>query len=160
VAIAGKTGQGVASKWASQLSNAASGTAQTPGSIVYGVNAYVAAGGNPMLAAAKNPQKWVNGVNAAQQKWQARLQAVGADVGNWSGPMIGKGVARIAGGAQEASAPNGKFTTFMTALLQYETTALVALNASNPRGDLNTNITRAGVWMTKMAGFRSQNPTY
>lgn len=155
MALAGKTAAGVAAKWATNLSAAASATG--PGSVSAGVDAYVAGGGNPMAAAAANPQKWIAGVQAAQAKWVARLTAPSMTGASWQTAMKGKGIGRIATGAQAASAANGKMTEFLGALLPYEQQGLAQLPA---RGDLATNISRATAWIQYMARFRQSNPTF
>lgn len=158
MALAGKTPQGVSTKWATNLGQAAAN--QGPGGVLAGAQAYVNNGGNPMAAAAADPQKWVQGVTAAATKWRTRLTQPNMTGQYWLQSLQTKGLNRIGTGAQAASAPNGKFTEFMADLLTFEQTQLAALNASNPRGDLNANITRATVWMQKMSGFRQSNPMF
>ena len=155
MALAGKTAAGVASKWATNLSAAASATG--PGSVSAGVDAYVAGGGNPMAAAAANPQKWIQGVTNAQAKWVARLTAPNMTGASWQTAMKNKGIGRIGTGAANAATANGKMTEFLGALLPYEQQGLAQLP---PRGDLATNINRASSWISYMAKFRQSNPTF
>jgi hypothetical protein len=159
VALAGKTGASVASKWATNLTAAAANSG--PGGVAAGVQAYVQNGGNPMYQASLAADKWATGVANAKSKWVARLTQPSMTGQYWQTSMTTKGIGRISGGATAAAAPNGKMTEFMTELLAFETQALASLTQTNPRtADVNSNITRATVWMQKMATFRAANPLF
>ena len=129
------TADQIAQKWANNL-----GAATT--SIQAGVNAVTVA---PGQAAARQKAVWVANVNAAQDKWAARVAAVPLPV--WQQDMITKGIPRIATGA---TAAQPKFSMFMGKLLPYINSAKAQLP---PRGNLQQNIARMTQFVNSMAQF-------
>lgn len=88
----GMTAQQFADKWASNT-----GASGIP--FANGVNAVTS---SPMEAAASNPQKYLNGIQAAVNsgKWAANLRAT--SLSDWKKAMLEKGAARISAGATAA----------------------------------------------------------
>jgi len=126
--MAMKNPQEVARKWSRNLSGAGE-------SIKAGVQAVTR---SPTDAAAARQDAYVAGVEraAASGKWRRGLQRV--TLQDWQGAMLGKGIQRIATGAQ-AAIP--KMESFMGEWLPYMAGLQTKLQ-SMPRGDLNTNIAR------------------
>lgn len=91
-------------KWATRLSGA---TAE----ITAGINRVTEAPG--MKAAAKK-QKWIQAVQASQDKWERNVRAVSLE--SWKSLFINVGVPRIAQGAQ---AKKDKYTNFARQFFPY-----------------------------------------
>lgn len=116
-----------AAKWASRL-----GQSATDGTIQRGVQGVTQ---SPGQAAARQKNLWVQNTTQAADRWASKLAS--QSVGDWSGPMLEKGLPRI---SQGATAAQPKMATFL-AKLQPVVQAAVA-NAG-PRGDINANLARA-----------------
>ena len=138
-----KNASDVAQKWAANLGAAGP-------SIQKGVQSVQT---SPTALAAKNPDGYLSGVQraVASGKWQARLNAV--TLQSWQSAMINKGLPRIQAGAQLGK---GNMQTFMQNFLPYVYSAQGQL-ASQPRGNLEQNISRMNTWVRAMAAY--QNPT-
>jgi hypothetical protein len=91
-------------KWAQRLSGA---TAE----ITAGIQRVTEAPG--MKAAAKK-QKWIQAVQASQDKWERNVRAVSLET--WKSLFLAVGVPRIAQGAQ---AKQGKYTAFARQFFPY-----------------------------------------
>lgn len=130
--------QAIAARWAQNLGAAGQ-------KITEGVQAVTVA---PGVSAARQKGAYVQGVNASQDKWAARVAAV--PLSEWQQAMTGKGAQRIGTGATAAT---GKFATFMGKLLPYIDSQRGALP---PRGDLGANIARMTQFVQGMAKFRNQ----
>ena len=128
--------QAAAAKWATAMSGA--GTAYSAG-----VNAVTVAPGAKAAAAVNN---YTAGVANNAQKWAQNVNAV--TLNEWQTAATTKGAPRLASGAQAAQP---KFTTFMTALLQFEANAI---NQLPPRGPKGTNDQRMLQWSQIMQTFK------
>lgn len=123
----------VAANWASRMQQA--GPAITAG--VQGVTTA------PGVAAARQVNAYVAGVQASQQKWARNVQAT--SLGDWQDAMINKGVARVGTGA---AAAQSKMQNVMTQLLP----AIDQVKATlPPRGTTDQNIQRAVAFMQGMS---------
>jgi hypothetical protein len=91
-------------KWVSRLSGA---TAE----ITAGINRVTVA---PGQLAANKKQKWIQAVQASQDKWERNVRAVSLE--QWKSLFLEVGVPRIAQGAQ---AKKGKFTNFARQFFPY-----------------------------------------
>lgn len=127
----------IAAKWANNL-GAATQTIQAS------VNAVTVA---PGVAAARNKQGYINGVQQSADKWAARVAAV--PLQSWRDSMINKGIPRISQGATQAQPA---FGVFMAKLLPYQNNLVASLP---PRGTLDQNIARAGAMIRGMAAFQA-----
>lgn len=136
-----KNAADVAAKWATNLS---ASTQQ----IQKGVQAVQT---SPTALAARNPDGYLQGVQAAVSsgKWQARLNNV--SLASWQQSMIQKGIPRIQSGA---AAGKGNMQSFMQSFLPYVYSAQASL-ASQPRGNLEQNIQRMQTWTRAMAAYKS-----
>lgn len=137
--MANLTPEQIADKWAQRLSNA-----QTD--IQNGVmNVTVA----PTAKAAKNPQKYLLGVQNAVNsgKWAKSLNNV--TLQQWQESMITKGLPRVSQGAQAAKS---KMSNFMTRLLPYQQTLSAKVSAM-PNTTLEENISRMTEWVRGMSKF-------
>lgn len=99
----------------------------------------------PGQAAARQKAVWAQNVQAAQDKWAARVAAV--PVQDWQRAVIEKGVPRIAAGA---TAAQPKMAAFMGQLLPHIQTTVNGLPA---RGGLDANINRMVQFTRGMAAF-------
>lgn len=103
---------------------------------------------SPGAAAAANKQGWVNGVNAAADKWARRVGAV--SLSDWQDAMINVGVPRVAQGAQ---AKQGKFESFMSDFLPYLKSVTDKVDQM-PRDTQEARIARAVAQMRGTAGYQ------
>jgi hypothetical protein len=101
---------------------------------------------SPGQLASQAAALWASNTAAAQQKFATATARV--SLGEWQNAAVTKGAPRIAGGVTAATP---KFTTFLTALMQYEYNGLASLP---PRGDINANIARMNAWVTYMHNFQ------
>lgn len=99
-----KTPQDATTKWVTNLSGA---TAE----IQAGIDRVTEA---PGIKAAAKSQKWIQAVQASQDKWKRNVAAVSLD--QWKSLFKGVGVQRIAQGAQ---AKQGKYTQFANQFFPY-----------------------------------------
>lgn len=127
----------IAQKWATNLAGATE-------TIKAGIQAVSVA---PGQAAARQAQAYINGVQAAQQKWQRNVSSV--SLAEWQQATIDKGVNRIATGAQAAQP---KMQSFLVKLLPYQQNLKGSLPA---RGGLEANIARMDAWVRGMAKFQN-----
>lgn len=127
----------IAQKWATNLAGATE-------TIKAGIQAVSVA---PGQAAARQAQAYIQGVQAAQQKWQRNVSAV--SLTEWQQATIDKGVNRIATGAQAAQP---KMQSFLVKLLPYQQNLKGSLPA---RGGLEANIARMDAWVRGMAKFQN-----
>lgn len=127
----------IAQKWATNLAGATE-------TIKAGIQAVSVA---PGQAAARQAQAYIQGVQAAQQKWQRNVSAV--SLAEWQQATIDKGVNRIATGAQAAQP---KMQSFLVKLLPYQQNLKGSLPA---RGGLEANIARMDAWVRGMAKFQN-----
>lgn len=127
----------IAQKWATNLAGATE-------TIKAGIQAVSVA---PGQAAARQAQAYINGVQAAQQKWQRNVSSV--SLAEWQQATIDKGVGRIATGAQAAQP---KMQSFLVKLLPYQQNLKGSLPA---RGGLEANIARMDAWVRGMAKFQN-----
>jgi hypothetical protein len=124
----------VATKWATNLGNAAS-----DGSIQAGVTAVTVA---PGQAAARQKTVWVANVTASANKWATNTAAV--SLSSWQNDMVTKGLPRIATGATAATS---KMTNFFNALLPQ----IASIQSSLPaRGNFQQNLQRSTAFITAM----------
>lgn len=135
------TPQAAANSWANGMSNATE-------KIKAGVNAVTQ---SPTAAAAAAVDRMVAGIQkaAASGKIQASLLAVSTQ--DWKDAMLNKGVPRVASGAQAAKP---KMQAFLQQFLPYLQSGVQQIDATMPRGDLETNIQRAALMMRHNAQFR------
>lgn len=134
--MAGQSADQIAAQWASRLG-------QSSQRISDGVAAVSVA---PGQAAARQKAAYQAGVAANTDKWAQRVAAV--PLGEWQAAMTGKGVQRIASGAQAAQP---KFAAFMTQLIPHIQSVKGTLP---PRGDLGANINRMTLFVQGMAKFQ------
>lgn len=127
----------IAQKWATNLAGATE-------TIKAGIQAVSVA---PGQAAARQAQAYIQGVQAAQQKWQRNVSSV--SLAEWQQATIDKGVGRIATGAQAAQP---KMQSFLVKLLPYQQNLKGSLPA---RGGLEANIARMDAWVRGMAKFQN-----
>lgn len=127
----------IAQKWATNLAGATE-------TIKAGIQAVSVA---PGQAAARQAQAYIQGVQAAQQKWQRNVSSV--SLAEWQQATIDKGVNRIATGAQAAQP---KMQSFLVKLLPYQQNLKGSLPA---RGGLEANIARMDAWVRGMAKFQN-----
>lgn len=99
----------------------------------------------PGTLAARQADVWQNNTIAAKGKYIRGVQSV--SLADWQQATIGKGLQRIASGAQ-ASEP--KFVAAMTRLLPYIEQGVRGLP---PRGNLEQNKQRALAMITHMANY-------
>jgi len=111
--------------------------------ITDGINAVTVA---PGQKAAAQVNLYVANVQAAAPKWAKRTAAVG--LGEWQAAAIGKGVPRIASGAQAAQS---KMADFLTQLFPHIQAGQAKLG---PRGNLEQNIQRSADMIRHMATFQ------
>lgn len=128
----------IAAKWAQNLSGATQ-------YITAGVNAVTVA---PGQAAARQVDAWINGVQAARQKWVNRVSAVSLQ--EWQSAMINKGVPRVASGAQAAQP---KMAAFLGEFLPFQE-RVTAQVRSMPKGSLEAGIARAVAQIRGTAQFQ------
>ena len=126
----------LATKWATNL-----GAAQSK--IQAGVEAVTV---SPGVAAARNQQGYIAGVQANVGKWARNVQSV--TLQDWQTAVINKGLIRVGPGAQAAEP---KFATVLGKILVYERQLIGQLPQ---RGDTAANINRAVAWMQGMAKGR------
>jgi hypothetical protein len=138
-----KSPQQVASKWSRNLGQASQ-------SIAEGVRGVTE---SPTEKAAREAQRYVDGVNRAVQdgKWQSALRGVTLE--EWREKMLTKGVQRIASGAQ---ASQSKFEKFMADFLPHVEAGQRML-ANMPKGDLASNIQRMIAMTEHLAKFRKRS---
>ena len=125
-----------AQKWASAMAGASA-------SYTAGVQAVTVAPGQKAAASQAN---YLAGVQNKVGEWAANVAAVG--LGEWQNAAVNKGAPRLGSGA---TAAQGKFTTFLQALLQYEQNQLGALP---PRGPKGSNDQRMIAWSHAMQQFK------
>lgn len=99
----------------------------------------------PGMAAARQKAVYAANVQAATDKWAARVGAV--SLAEWQQATVDKGVNRIAAGAQAAQP---KMQAFMSQLLPHIASQVASLP---PRGNLEQNIGRATQFIRGMATF-------
>lgn len=128
--------QAAAQKWANAMANAS--TAYTEGVQAVSVP--------PGQAAARQQGAYVANVQANAGKWANNVAAV--PLNEWQSAAVNKGAPRLATGAAQAQ---GKFTTFLQALLQYEQ---AGLNSLPPRGTFEQNLGRMSAWANYMHKFQ------
>jgi hypothetical protein len=127
-----------AQKWADQMANASA-------SVTDGVMRMQEA---PGIAAARNVDGYVAGVNANRGKWAQRVAAV--PLGTIQQAMIQKGIPRMAEGASLAK---GKVVAIQQALSTYQQAGLAQLNSQFPKTKANAKA-RAAWWIDYMGKFR------
>jgi hypothetical protein len=128
--------QASAQKWATNLGAAV--TAYTNG-----VNAVTVPPGQKAAAAQAT---YIARVTEKAPIWAANVAAV--PLGTWQQAAITKGAPRLASGA---SAAQPKFTTFLTALMQFESNGLGQLPPRSPSGN---NDARMIQWSNYMKTFK------
>ena len=126
----------IAQKWASNLGAATA-------SYTAGINAVTVAPGQKAAAAQAS---YVARVTEKAPVWAANVAAVG--LGEWQNAARTKGAPRLASGA---TAAQGKFGTFMQALLTFESGQLGSLP---PRGPKGSNDQRMLAWSHAMQQFK------
>ena len=132
------TPEQVAAKWAQNLGAATQ-------YITAGVNAVTVA---PGQQAARQVDAWIQGVQAARNKWQQRVGAV--TLQEWQQAMITKGVPRVASGAQ-AAVP--KMSQFLGEFLPFQERVTQQVR-SMPKGGLEAGINRAIAQIRGTAQFQ------
>jgi hypothetical protein len=135
-----KSAQQVAQTWSQRLQ---ASTQQ----IQNGVNAVTT---SPTQLAAANEAGYLQGVQqaVANGKWRTKLQAV--SLSDWKSSMINKGIPHISTGATQAQ---GKVQTVMGQLLPFIYDTRDAINASNPRGNLQQNMARMNAFVQAMSMY-------
>lgn len=134
--MANQSPQDIAAAWASRLG-------QSTDKISKGVAGVTVA---PGMAAARQKEVWAANTVASKDKWATNV--AGVSLQDWQTAMTGKGVQRIATGAQAAQ---GKFADFMGQLLPHIDRVKSSLPA---RGGLDANINRMVAFSRGMAGFK------
>lgn len=104
---------------------------------------------NPMEKAARDPDKWLNGIRQSREKWAQRMRGVSLD--DWKASMIQKGLPRVAGGIDAA---HDKVVAFAEKLLPYEANLQKEI-ARMPDTDLEASINRMAAWARGMAKFKA-----
>lgn len=132
------TPQGGSDKWKNRLS---ASTAE----IQAGIDRVTEA---PGLKAAQKQQKWIQNVNAAQDKWKRNVAAVSLD--QWKTLFKNVGVQRIAQGAQ---AKQEKYTNFAAQFYPYLDQGIAKVNAM-PDTTYEERIQRAVAMMNHNHGFK------
>jgi hypothetical protein len=132
----------VAAKWAKNLGASTQAIQQ-------GVQAVTI---NPAQQAAQAVNQYLAGVQQAVADGSYVNGLSKVTLPGWQQAMIGKGIPRIATGANAAQP---KVQNFMQAWLPYMQQLQQQL-ATTPRGDLATNIQRAVTAMTFAAAFKGQ----
>lgn len=102
----------------------------------------------PGAAAAAAADRWIAGVQASQQKFITRSQAVSLQ--QWQQAAVNKGAQRLASGA---SAAEPKMQSVFTSLFPFIAQAVASLPA---RGTLDQNIARSAAFQRAMAQYRAQ----
>jgi hypothetical protein len=125
-------------KWKTRLSAATQ-------DITNGVNNVTQA---PGLAAAAKRDKWLQGVNAAADKWKRNVAAVSLQ--QWQQMMTSVGVPRIAQGAQ---AKQSKYTDFASQFYPFLDQQVAKIKAM-PDTQLEDRIQRAVAMMRANATFQ------
>lgn len=125
-------------KWKSRLSAATQ-------EITNGVNNVTQA---PGLAAAAKQQKWLNGVNAAADKWKRNVSAVSLQ--SWQQSMTTIGVPRVAQGAQ---AKQQKYTDFASNFYPFLDQQVAKVKAM-PDTTLEDRISRSVAMMRANATYQ------
>lgn len=105
---------------------------------------------SPGKAAAAQVDAWINGVNAAREKFIRNSNAV--TVQQWQTAMIDKGVPRVATGAQAAL---NKMIAFQTQWLPF-VEAKAAVVRAMPKGGLENGVARAVAQIRANAEFVKQ----
>jgi len=105
---------------------------------------------SPGKAAAAQVDAWINGVNAAREKFVRNSNAV--TLQSWQTSMIDKGVPRVGPGAQ-AAIP--KVTAFMTQWLPFVEGVANTVRAM-PKGGLENGVSRAVAQIRGNANFVRQ----
>lgn len=137
------TAQQGSDKWKTRLSAATQ-------DIQNGVNNVTTAPGQ--LAAAKQ-QKWINGVNAAADKWKRNVAAVSLQ--QWQQMMINVGVPRVAQGAQSKQS---KYTNFASQFYPYLDQGVQQVKQM-PDAQLEDRIQKAVAMMRWNAKFQRNSTT-
>lgn len=134
------TAQQAADKWKRRLQSSTE-------DIRNGVNAVDE---SPMEAAARNPDKYVQGVQAAvaSGKWQGGLRRV--TLQSWKDATLNKGLPRISTGAEAAV---GKVGSFYADLFPYEA-RLQDEVSSMPDTTIEDSIARMTAWARGMSRFK------
>lgn len=132
------TADQAAAKWVQRLSAATQDVAN-------GVQGVTTA---PGLAAARNRQGYLAGVQASVDKWAARTSAVSLQ--EWQDKMVNVGVPRIATGAQ---ANQGKMAAFMADVLPHIDAGVTKVKAM-PNASLEDGIARSAAFIRHMATFK------
>jgi len=125
-----------AAKWSTNLSAAGP-------SIQAGVEAVKV---SPGQAAARQKALYLQNVQAAGDKWAARVASVSTQ--EWQQAMVSKAIPRIGTGAQAAQP---KMAQFLSQLFPHIDRGLAALPA---RGNLQQNKQRVLAWIDHMASFK------
>jgi hypothetical protein len=128
----------VSKKWADNLS------ASTP-SIRAGVQGVTEA---PGVAAARAKQLWLQRITASQDKWAQRVSSV--SLSDWQQATLGKGLDRIATGAQ-AAIP--KQTAFFQDFLPFIEQGAQTVRAM-PKGNVEQGIARAAAMIRYTSGYK------
>lgn len=136
--MAGQTADQIAQQWASRLGASSQRIA----------DGVAAVSVPPGQAAARQKNAYLQNVQAAGDKWAARVSAV--SLSDWQSAMTGKGIGRIGTGA---SAAQPKFAAFMTQLLPHIASVRGTLPA---RGSLDQNIARMTAFVQGMAKFQKR----
>jgi hypothetical protein len=107
----------------------------------------------PGQLAAQQATKWLQKIQAAQDKWKARVASV--SLSDWQSAMKDVGVPRIAQGAQ---AKQGKMLQFMTEFLPYLQQGVAQIEKM-PSVTLEDSINRAVAMIRHNAQFRRTGRT-
>ena len=102
----------------------------------------------PGQAAAAQKSVYIQNVQASADKWARNVASV--SLGDWQTAMTGKGVQRVAQGAQAAQP---KFAQFMSRLIPFINSGRGSLPA---RGNLEANIARSAAWARYMSTFKNR----
>lgn len=138
-----KSPQDATTKWVNNLSGA---TAE----IQAGIDRVTEA---PGLKAAAKSQKWIQAVQASQDKWKRNVAAVSLE--QWKALFKGVGVQRIAQGAQ---AKQSKYTAFATQFFPYLEQGVNKVNAM-PDTTFEERVQRSVAMMRHNHDFKRTGPS-
>lgn len=104
---------------------------------------------SPMEKAARNPEKWLSGMQQSAGKWARNTAKV--SLADWKGSMLGKGVNRIAEGIDNA---HGKVVSFYDKLFPFEEALKTEIDKM-PDTTIEDSVARASAWIRGMSKFES-----
>lgn len=116
-------------------------------------NGIMAVTQSPTSKAAAAIDRQVAGVQRAASSGKTARALNAVSLEEWKRLASEKGVPRIAAGA---AAAKGKMASFLRAFLPHVSSGVDQLNASMPRGDLETNLNRMTAMARHNSNFRRQ----